>query len=170
MISKLSFWKKTSNRKDKGQIIPCPEWPNWIEITRKQITVRNYCRSMPLTFQDHFNAAHKYDRGNIYSQVDGRTSPNTPIVVKVHCPITPIHFRPILADIVVDIDIPIFRYSFLGLFKTDIAHFLQNRYDILIYGTALLCSVRRMLGVRVEDEWEAATMGSQNLHDFRFHF
>ena len=44
---------------------------------------------------------------------------------------------PFQTDIVVDIDIPIFRYSILVLFKTDIANFLQNRYDILVYWTAL---------------------------------
>ena len=36
-------------------------------------------------------------------------------------PITPFQ-----TDIVVDIDIPIFRYPFLVLFKTDITDFLQN--------------------------------------------
>ena len=39
----------------------------------------------------------------------------------------------ILANIVIDIDILILPYSFLALFKTDIANILQYRYNIVAY-------------------------------------
>ena len=40
--------------------------------------------------------------------------------------------------IVVNIDKSIFGYSFLGVFKTNIANILRNRYDLLVYCTVLV--------------------------------
>ena len=64
-------------------------------------------------------------------------------IIKITCYLDPI--IPFQTDIAVDIDIPIFRYSFFVLFKTDFANVLQNRYDILVYCTALLAQGAHMV-------------------------
>ena len=68
------------------------------------------------------------------------------------------HFRPIFkANIVhvVDIDIPIFVF---GAFQNKYCNFMQNRYDILVYCTALLwigLPLRKVLYCGLGMEWYA---------------
>ena len=51
------------------------------------------------------------------------------------------NFRPILADIVVNIDIPIFIF---GAFENRYCNFLQNQCDILVYCTALIFFLKEL--------------------------